>query len=175
MSAELIYGQKPIMPIEQSILSWSTFPWYEGMTREELLALRIRQLERRDKDVATVVNRLQKARLANKKLFDKKHHLRPRSIQVGDWVLVYDSSLDNQHSTIRKFSKQWFGPYIVKEAHDNATYALTELDGFELRVQVAGKRVKLFKQGGKDCVDEILANNFYEDYIGEESNMDETT
>jgi hypothetical protein len=86
MPAELIYGQKPIMPIEQSILSWSTLPWYEGMRRLELLALRI------------------------------------------------DSSLDNQHSTIRKFSKRLFGPYIVKEVHDNATYALTKLDGFELRI-----------------------------------------
>jgi transposase InsO family protein len=56
MPAELIYGQKPIMPIEQSILSWSTLPWYEGMTREELLALRIRQLERRDEDVATAID-----------------------------------------------------------------------------------------------------------------------
>ena len=72
MPAELINGQKPIMPIEQSILYWSTLPWYEGMTREELLAHRIRQLERRDKDVATAIDRLQKARLTNKKLFDKK-------------------------------------------------------------------------------------------------------
>ena len=174
MPAELIYGQKPIMPIEQSILSWSTLPWYEGMTREELLALRIRQLEVRDEDVATAIDRLQKARFANKKLFDKKHRLRPRPIQDGDWVLVYDSSLDNQYSTIRKFSKRWFGPYIVKEVHDNATYTLSELDGFELRVPIAGKRVKLFKQRGKDCIDEILANNFYEDYIGEESNKEET-
>ena len=47
MPAELILGQKPIMPIEESIMSWTSIPWREEASREELLALRIRQLERR--------------------------------------------------------------------------------------------------------------------------------
>ena len=70
MSDELIYGQKPIMPIEQSILSWSNLPWYEGMIGEELLALQIRQLDKREEDVATAVNWLQQSRLEYRKLFD---------------------------------------------------------------------------------------------------------
>ena len=54
MSAELILGQKPIMPIEESIMSWTSIPW-----REELLALRIRQLERRHEDVELAAQRLE--------------------------------------------------------------------------------------------------------------------
>ena len=38
-----------------------------------------------------------------------------RKMEEGDWVLVYDSSLDNQYSTARKFAKRWFGPYMVKK------------------------------------------------------------
>jgi hypothetical protein len=45
MPAELILSQSPIMPIEDSILSWIAIPWREEITREELLALHIQQLE----------------------------------------------------------------------------------------------------------------------------------
>ena len=61
-------------------------------------------------------------------------------------MLVYDSSLDNQHSTARKFSQRWFGPYVVKKVEDNATYRLAELDGTPLALPIARKRVKIFKR-----------------------------
>ena len=78
--------------------------------------------------------------------FDKTHRIRPKKIEEGDWVLLYDSSLDNQHSTIRKFAKRWFGPYIVKKVYDNATYILSELDGSLLQTVMPGKRLKIFKK-----------------------------
>ena len=64
----------------------------------------------------------------------------------GDWVLVYGSSLDIQHSTARKFSQWWLGPYVVKNAQDNATYRLVELDGTPLAIPIFGKRIKVFKR-----------------------------
>ena len=64
----------------------------------------------------------------------------------GDWVLVYDISLDNQHKTTRKFARRWFGPYVVTSANDNTTNHLAELDGSRLVVPIAGKRVKIFKK-----------------------------
>ena len=146
MPAELIFGQKPIMPVEQSIVSWLALPWQEELSREELLAIRIRQLERRTEDIEVAKARLKNARLKNKENFDRRHRLRPRKIMEGDWVLVYDSSLDNQHSAARKFAKRWFGPYVVKKVEDNATYRLAELDGAPLAIPIAGKRIKVFKR-----------------------------
>ena len=96
------------------------------------------------------IKRLKEAREKNKERFDQKHRLRPKAIQNGDWVVVYDSSLDNQHSTSRKFAKRWFGLYVVKQAYDNATDLLKELDGTELKIPIAGKRIKLFKRRGDD-------------------------
>jgi hypothetical protein len=61
-------------------------------------------------------------------------------------VLVYDSSLDNQHKATRKFARQWFGPYVVTSVDDNGTYHLAELDGTRIAVPVAGKRIKAFKK-----------------------------
>ena len=61
-------------------------------------------------------------------------------------MLVYDSSLDNQHRASRKFSRRWFGPYIVTGANDNGMYHLAELDGTRMAILVAGKRIKAFKK-----------------------------
>ncbi|KAL3680996.1 hypothetical protein R1sor_023952 [Riccia sorocarpa] len=146
MPVELIQGQKSIMPVEELIPTWSVLPWVDNLTREELLELRIRQLEQRDEDVKLALERLKTTRLNNKDTFDRKHRLRPRPIEEGDWVLVYDSSLDNQHSALRKFSRRWFGPYVVVRVLDNATYLLRELDGTPLRVPIARKRMKIFKR-----------------------------
>ena len=51
MIAKLMLGPKPIMPIEQSIVSWVVLPWKQEVTRQDLITLRIRQLERRSDDV----------------------------------------------------------------------------------------------------------------------------
>ena len=114
------------------------------MSREELLEIRIRQLEGRPEDIVEATRRQQEARFRNKSRFIMKHRLRPRKIEEGDWVIVYDSSLDHQHTTIQKFAKRWFGPYEVQKVFDNGTYRLCELDGIVLRVPIAGKQVKIF-------------------------------
>jgi hypothetical protein len=98
------------MPMEQSIVSWLALPWQDEISRKDLLALRIWQLEQRLKDIEVAITQLKNARLKNKEDFDKQHRLCPRRIVEGDWVLVYDSSLDKQHSTVQKFLQQWFGP-----------------------------------------------------------------
>jgi len=51
---------------------------------------------------------------------------------------------------MKKFAKCWFGPYIIKQAYDNATYLLRELDGSKLKIPIAGKCVKLFRCHGED-------------------------
>ena len=103
-------------------------------------------MEQNSEDIEVAKARLKNARLKNKKDFDRRHRLRPRKIFEGDWVLVYDTSLENQHSTAQKNSQRWFGPYVVKKVEDNATYRLAELDGTPLALPIAGKRVKIFKR-----------------------------
>ena len=41
ITTEVIFGQKTIMPIEQTTASWLALPWQDEMTREDLLAFRI--------------------------------------------------------------------------------------------------------------------------------------
>jgi hypothetical protein len=146
MPIELMLGQKPIMLAEDLVPTWVFLEWKDGITTERLLALRIQQLERLLEDQKIALEKLKAARLGNKDRFDKTHRLRTKSIQIGDWVLVFDSSLEHQHSTLRKFSRRWFGPFVVVTTHDNGTHILRELDGTMLKIPVAGKRIKIFRR-----------------------------
>ena len=73
MPAELMYGQKPVMPIEKTITSWVAIPWENEMNREELLATWIRQLERRPEDLEHARKLMEVARVKNKIRFYKTH------------------------------------------------------------------------------------------------------
>ena len=66
MPAELITGQVPVMPMETAIATWTVLPWKEEMSREELLAVWIRQLEGRPADIVEAIRRQQEARFRNK-------------------------------------------------------------------------------------------------------------
>ena len=74
------------------------------MSREELLVARIRQLERHLEEMESVKAKLKEARMKSKDRFDMTHRLRPKKIKEGDWVLVYDNSLNNQHKSTQKFA-----------------------------------------------------------------------
>ena len=81
MPTELMFGQKPIMPMERTISSWATVDWRDEMSREDLLTARIRQLERRPEDVEQAAERLRVARTRNKARFDRTHRLRPKRMR----------------------------------------------------------------------------------------------
>ena len=108
--------------------------------------------ERHD-NVEWATTRVKEARIRNKARFDRKHWLRPRKIEEGDWVLVYDNSLDNQHRSTHQFAKRWFGPYIVISVNDNAMYHLAELDGTRMTTPVDGKQIKAFKRRNQTELD----------------------
>ena len=88
-------------------------------------------------------------------------------------MLVYDSSLDNQHRATRKFARRWFGPYVVQSANDNGTYHLAELDGMRMAIPVAGKRIKAFKKRHDDEPDPVDLDNNDEQSETEDEPMGE--
>lgn len=155
MPIELMHGHKPIMPGEESIPTWVFLSWEDNISRERLLELRIQQLGRLPEDMEVALERLKAARLGNKERFDKTHRLRMKKIEKGDWVLMFDSTLEHQHSTVRKFARRWFGPYVVERVNDNATYLLRELDGTLFKIPIAGKRIKVFRRRDErfHCID----------------------
>jgi hypothetical protein len=88
-------------------------------------------------------------------------------------VLVFDTSLEHQHNTLRKFSRRWFGPYVVVATHDNATYTLRELDGTMLKIPVVGKWIKTFRRrDGRFYSDDIADFAAQEDNEVEEADSE---
>ena len=74
------------MQVERTITSWMVLDWADEMSLEELLAARIRQLERRPEDVERATAISEEARKRNKARFDKTHGLRPRKVNEGNWL-----------------------------------------------------------------------------------------
>ena len=157
--AELVCGHLPLMPIEEDIASWRTIEWKDNISTEDLLAKRMEHFDQTPAIVATALEKLKASRIQNKVRFDKTHRLRPTPIKEGDWVLIFNDYLLNQHATIKKFALRWRGPFVVVMVHPNATYTVRELDGAIHSERYAGKRVKLFKrrtqfQDGEDIMAE---------------------
>lgn len=85
------------------------------------------------------------------------HQLKTKKILVGDWMLVFDYSLEH-HITFGKFTRQWFVLSVIMAIYNNVTYTIWELDSTMLRILVAGKLIKIFKsRDGKFCLD-VVAN-----------------
>lgn len=66
-------GNESVLPIELEILTWQTLPWDEVQSTSNLLALRVRQLQRRDKDLEEATLHLRHMRLKGKERYDLKY------------------------------------------------------------------------------------------------------
>ena len=87
---------------------------------------------------------LKRSRLVNKAWFDKRKRLHPETAKIhkGDFILLHDIKLDNQHTY--KLTNRWGGPYLVHKTLDGGAYVLTELDGSRLDGAYAGNRLKQY-------------------------------
>jgi len=67
----LVFGQDCVLPIELCASSWTTIEWRKVKTTVDLVAARVRQLERREEDIEEAQENVRKSRLHNKAYFDK--------------------------------------------------------------------------------------------------------
>ena len=140
---KLVFGQDCVLLVELNAASWATINWKNVRSREDLLAKRARQLERRTEDLEEAKTNLRKMRLQGKAYFDENRRERRQELRVGDLVLLYNSVLDKQGS--QKLKNRWNGPYKIREiCQDRGTYLLSELDGTEMKGIYAGDRIKKF-------------------------------
>lgn len=129
--------------------TWNILPWNTVTSTEDLIAVRTRQLQRRDDDLQEAILSVQRKREQAKEAFDKDHPTRPEgSLKAKDIVLLHNTVLDTNMSA--KLDYKWIGPYRIKKAWpQKGTYKLEELDGTEKAGTVAGNRLKLFNVASK--------------------------
>lgn len=136
-------GQELVMPIELDFLTWKVLSWTEIRGRGEFIAMRARQIQKRDKNLQKAALLKQQSREHGKKAFDKKKRLRSKKLKEGTLVLFHDTKLINQHT--HKLNFRWLGSYrIAKIIPDKHTYFLEELNGTALAGTFAGNRIKEF-------------------------------
>jgi hypothetical protein len=151
-----LYGVNAVIPIELEIPTWSTLPWREIIDRADLIAMRARQLERRETDVEEALHRMQRVKEAGAAYFDETHVIRNQALQPGDYVLLHNSIRNEDHSSKGKLRFRWLGPYQIDKAKRGGSYNLREIDGTVLHSMNGepesfnGDRLKrfFFRDGG---------------------------
>lgn len=137
----LAHGVHPILPFDLTEASFMIEGYRSGMTSSELLALRMRQLDKREEDVARAADAIKMARMSSKEQFERRFHSRLRKIplQPGQLVLVRDVSRDT--NLAGKYTPRYAGPYEVVRMTKKETYVIKELNGAVLRQGFAGFRL----------------------------------
>ncbi|TFY52589.1 hypothetical protein EVJ58_g9929 [Rhodofomes roseus] len=140
----LLYGKHCLFPFDLTDRTWYRLAWDEVKTTEDLLAIRVQQIERRDKVLGEATEHLRQSRQRAIDDFMRKY---ARQIELGDyapgtWVVVHETWLDAQHGN--KGALRWAGPYIIHERYPSGSYCIRELDGTVLKEHVAASRLRLF-------------------------------
>ena len=140
------YGYEPLLPIEERVDTWQSLAWAQVHSTEDLIAMRVLQLQRRDKEIEEIGLRVRRMREKNKEYFDESNRVRDQSaINVGDLVLLHNTKRAEDMRTTTKMSFVWLGPYRVVSANQVKGYfTLEDLDGTAMRGTVSGNRLKLY-------------------------------
>ncbi|KAJ7712302.1 hypothetical protein B0H16DRAFT_1342707 [Mycena metata] len=99
------------------------------MSPSDLLALRIRQIEKRPEDMRQAALRLHASRIRSKEEFERRYHAKfYREIYLPDeLVLVRNSRIANDLG--HKTKPKWLGPYAIVRRTQGGSYVLRELSG----------------------------------------------
>jgi len=137
----MAHGVEPVMPFDIAEATYLVEPMQPEMTTEELIAIRARQLLKRQEDLDAMAERMRIARLRNAKEFEEKfsNTIRGYNFQPGSLVLVRNSQVERELD--RKTKQHYFGPMLVIKQQQSGAYILAELDGAVKVQKIAQFRV----------------------------------
>jgi hypothetical protein len=136
-----------MLSIELEIFIWRILFWQEVHIIEDLLAMRARQLQRRNENMNEAKNLLMRMRKQDKKYFDSKHFTTNKNINKNDLVLLHDIQHENDRSINRKLKYKWRESFRIKKViQDKKIYLLQELDEIDLIEIFVENRIKKFHQ-----------------------------
>ncbi|KAG9221557.1 hypothetical protein CCMSSC00406_0007196 [Pleurotus cornucopiae] len=112
------------------------------METSELLALRMRQLEKREEDLAAATEALRRARCTSREQFMRRYHhrIQKKVYEPGELVLMRNSEIEESLAKMKTVDR-YLGPYQVVKRTRMGNYVLQELDGALLRNTIAAFRV----------------------------------
>ena len=139
----LLHGVHPFLPCDLTDATFMVTNFRPGMTDEELLMARTRQLLRLPQDVEKARRTLHQSRIRSKQAFDTKYarRLQRSEYEPGMLVLLRNVPMENTMSIERKTTNRYIGPYSIVRKTQGGSYVLQELNGALLRHTVAAFRL----------------------------------
>jgi hypothetical protein len=166
----LLHGTPPLLPFDLTEATFLVDGFYSGMDTSELLALRIRQLQKLEDDLERAADTLKKARIRSKQEFHKRYvrRLQKSEYNEGDLVLVRNSRLE---MTVTKFKTEprYIGPYEVVRKTKGGSYVLKELDGAVHAQNYAAFRLIPYIRRNSPVLYELADKPLPEDILDETS------
>ena len=168
----LLHGVNPVLPFDLLEATFMVEGFQEGMSTSDLLALRIRQLQKKPADIAHAAEMLAKTRSKSKEQFERCYHRRlfTKEHQPGALVLVRNTGIEK--SLDRKCKPRYLGPYQVVRRTQGGAYVLRELDGaiwlqkvaaFRLLPYIARDQEQLARLLADDAIDHLHEDHFHDD------------
>jgi hypothetical protein len=158
----MLHGVHPVLPFDLTEATFMIQGYRKGISSSELLALRIRQLQKRPEDLEQAAQALIKSRFRSKAQFEKRfmRRLRRAPLKAGDLVLIRNTRIEQEMN--RKHKPRYLGPYVLREPKTSGTWSINELDGTPSRTSVAGFRILPYIARDQRTIDQ-LANMDEED------------
>ena len=137
----MAHGVEPVMPFDITEATYLVPELANPLTTDELIALRAKQLEKRDEELEIMRKRLWNARKMAAEEFNRRfgRSIKTYDIKPGDLVLVRNSAQEADLG--RKWKPRYLGPYVVVSRSDHGNFTLAEMDGSVSKLKFAAKRV----------------------------------
>ncbi|EGO21542.1 hypothetical protein SERLADRAFT_336556, partial [Serpula lacrymans var. lacrymans S7.9] len=137
----LLHRVDPVLPFDLTEATFLVHGFHTAMSTEDLIALRIRQLEKRQDDLQQAALTIRKTRLRSKAQFEKLYARRmfKNKYQPGELVLVRNTQVEKELDC--KAKPRYNGPYEVVRRTKGGSYVLKEMDGSVSRRGIAAFRL----------------------------------
>jgi transposase InsO family protein len=137
----MAHGVEPVLPFDVSEATY-LFPHPSNiLSTQELIAIRARQLMKREDDIAHYQQQISQRRILSAQAYERKYarNIKNYDFKPGHLVLIRNKRLDN--SLDKKVLPRYNGPYIVVAQRQNGSYQVAELDGTVSKLRIAASRV----------------------------------
>jgi hypothetical protein len=151
----ILHGVHPVLPLDLFEHTFLVTGFKDGLSSSDLLALRTRQLEKREEDLSAAAKRLEESRFRSKEQFERRYRKRlTRDVYMkGDLVLVRNNTIETWHN--RKYFPRYLGPFVVDRRTKGGSYVLRELDGTLWRKGTAAFRLLPFIDRDDPIIQEL--------------------
>ena len=137
----MAHGVHPLLPFDIVEATYLAPTQDFGISTKDLIATRARQLSKRSEDLEAMQEIVTKSCRDNLECFEKRysscivdHNFRP-----GDLVLVCNTRVEESLNC--KTKPHYLGPMVVVRRTAGSSYIVTELDGAQSELRVAGFRL----------------------------------